>query len=66
MLLTKEEREKFAAYLQQDAESSDAMAKQFDKMSSPVVREMAKRERSYAAACLLIIHKLLSAEDMTL
>ena len=49
--LSREEREKFAAWLEQEAESDDLMAKQADTLGShaePVARMLRNRAFAYA------------------
>lgn len=64
--LTAQEREKFAAYCRQEAESADAMAKQMAKggMPPPVMEAMAKKYRTEAMAHAMVAKYLVSWEEM--
>ena len=66
LLLTKEDRDRFAAYLERDAESANAIADLMAKSSLPkIVAEAAsKRYREEAAAATLIARKLRATEDV--
>jgi len=66
LLLTQEERDKFAAYLERDAESANAIAVQMEKSTNlPLaVREASiKRYRMEAAASAFVARRLRSTED---
>jgi len=64
MLLTKEERLKFAAYLRQDAQSNNILAQQFAKMALPtdVLNMLAKQKMALAAAEMIVALELERAE----
>ncbi len=57
MMLTTEERTRFAAYLRACAIDDDHMANQLDKMG-PMHMVMAKRYHTEAMAALIIANKL--------
>ena len=61
MILTKEEREKFANYLLENANSDSLLAEQLANMPGPSA-EIAKRYRAEAMAAKIIATKLLSTE----
>ena len=64
--LSQHEREKFAAWLEQDAESNKGMIRQWEKMAGPqhaVIVDHLKRD---VAACLIIMKKLRNIEEMTI
>ena len=60
--LTDQEREKFAAYLRQEAEVSDGLAKQMTAM--PGVGDIAKKYRTEAAASFIVAGILTGGESM--
>jgi hypothetical protein len=62
--LTKEERLKFAAYLRQEAESADAMARQANTMDG--LDMVVKKYRTQAMSCILVAKDLESIEEMIL
>lgn len=63
--LTQQERERFIAYLLQDAESNFLMARQTDKLGAHAapVGEMLKKK---AAAAIVIARDLGSVEEVTI
>lgn len=61
MILTDEERNKFATYLEQLAASSDAIAKQADSMKMNV---LAKNQRIEAMSCTIVAKLLRSKETV--
>lgn len=63
IFLTDHEREHFAAWLEQEAESSRLLLKQLEKLPQGVV--VADHMKLEAAACALIAKKLRSTESMT-
>ena len=64
IMLTDEEKKKFADYLEQDAFSDNGMAKQMDTLeaSSPVAVML----RQKAAAKMIVAQHLRSGESMTI
>lgn len=64
IMLTQAERDKFAAYLEQDARSDDQMGTQMEKLGGPMAI-MAKRYKAKAAAKLVVAMELRSIEDMS-
>lgn len=65
--LTDAERQKFAAYLEQDAASGRAMADQVAKLGGGGPMEaMAKKLRAEAAAAQIVAAKLRSIEASTI
>lgn len=63
--LTKEERIRFASWLEAQAESSRLLLEPLEKMG-PSVAGVTKREKEEMTAALRIARKLRSIEDMTL
>ena len=66
MLLTNQERGKFALYCDNCAETAKGMAGQMEKLSGPVMVELVKRENLKVAAFSIVAAELRSAESMTL
>lgn len=65
--LSKKEREKFAIYCKQIAETNDAMAKQIERsVQGPMGKQMAKMERLRAIAYATVSKDLLSSEEQTI
>lgn len=58
------EREKFAAYLVQEATTIDGIAEQMEKLKGHDI--MVKRLRERARACLIIAQDLRRIEDMNI
>lgn len=65
-LLSNEERERFASYLEQQAESSKGMLEQFKKLPSAVSEILVARERRELAAYLTVAGILRSIESFTI
>lgn len=63
ILLTDEERKKFAQYLRQDVESDQALIKQMEKMGGPVMLPIIKKH-SIEAHAKIIVAKLLEATEI--
>lgn len=57
MLLTQEEREKFAAWLRQEAQTAKALVEQMNKLPFPIPG-FDKAELSKAKAFEIVIHEL--------
>lgn len=57
LLLTDSERERFAAWLEREAASSNGIAEQAEKLG-PAMAPLIARERAESAAALLIARKL--------
>lgn len=67
IVLTNAEREHFAAYARQEAESADMMAKQATKALSDSVGEaIGKKYRTEAVAFMMVAEYLTSGEEMTI
>lgn len=66
MLLTNEERQRFADYLEMDAESGEQLAAQMDKMKNPITDQLAKQHRIEAQAARIVARRLRAAQDMTI
>lgn len=64
ILLTKEERIRFATHCQLEAESYEGMAKQMEKL--PNMEPMVKHQRRYAFAYAIVAKHLLSQEEQTI
>jgi hypothetical protein len=63
--LTKEERIRFAFWLESQAKDSQLLLQQLEKMGPSVV-EVVKRERAEMMSALVIARKLRAVEDVTL
>ena len=61
--LTQKERDKFAAWLEQNAKSDDAMATQMEKMGG--IDMVAKRMKQRAALFSLVAQELRNIESTT-
>jgi hypothetical protein len=64
MLLTDEERRKFAAYLKQNAESGRLIIEQFEKVGG-VASMLVAREKQKCAAYLIVARELDATESFT-
>lgn len=64
MLLTDEERERFATYLEQDAESSRLIIEQMKNL--PVAQVMVKAATAEMHAALIVARKLRSLHSQTI
>lgn len=74
--LTQQERDKFALWLEKEAEQSDMIAKQADSMKggrddignqhNVIWEQVASRERMWAATCTIVAKRLRSIESMTI
>ena len=62
LLLTHEERDRFAEWLEAEAETDDALAEQMDKMDHPFSGEW----RANAAAKRRVARQLRGTEDVSL
>jgi hypothetical protein len=63
LLLSDAERERFAAYLERDAVSSEGIAEQMQKLGGPVIEPLRQQVLAEAAACRIIAKKLRSTES---
>lgn len=63
LLLTPAERDRFAAYLENEARTDEVMAKQIDKVGPEI---LAKKYRVEALAARVIAKKLRSIEDQVI
>lgn len=66
MLLSKEERTKFIAWLEFTAHTCEGMAKQLVNVSGPACNYLVNRENKKANACRVIADDLKSVEDMVI
>jgi len=66
LLLTEQERHRFADWLEMEAASSEGLALELDKLFGGSVAAIAKQHRMEAAASRLIAKKLRSIESMTI
>ena len=66
LLLTEEERQRFADYLEQESVSSDGIAQQMEATFGPPGKVLARQEREYSAAAMLIVKRLRSSERFTM
>jgi hypothetical protein len=65
-LLTDQERERFALWLERRAESSRGIIKQFETLPSAVAATMTTKEKRELAAYLIVAGILRSIEPMTI
>jgi hypothetical protein len=63
MLLTKEDRVRFAAYLIQDAESAEMIAKQMEKIPGSPIAQLAAQNMELAKASRIVAERLRGGED---
>ncbi len=61
LLLSKEERTKFADWCEMEAKSSDGIIGQMEKLKVPV--EVIKRERNIVMACIIVANLIRKIED---
>lgn len=64
LLLTAQERERFAGWLEREVESAKGMIEQMEKM--PGLAPMIEKEKRWAVACLIVARHLRNTEDMTI
>jgi hypothetical protein len=64
--LTDQERQRFADWLEMEADSNEGLAAQMDKIAGPMMGEVSKRQRIEAAAMRLIAKRLRSTESMSI
>lgn len=62
LLLTDKERERFAAYLNFQADTYKGLIKEMEKMPGPVITEIIKREKFKIAAYLVVASDLSNSE----
>lgn len=62
--LTDRERDHFVAYLRQEAETANEMAKQMAKLSPAVADVMVKKFRTEIAGYMIVIDRLAGGEKM--
>ena len=65
IILTSEERKRFAAYLEQEANTNNLLAKQMDKIG-PHGKIMSEEMRSKALASIIIARELMSWEEQNI
>lgn len=65
-LLTPQERDRFATWLERQAESSKAMIAQFETLPPAVAEVMVAKEKQELAAYIIIARMLRSTEDMSI
>lgn len=65
MVLTQQERDKFAAWLEREAESAKAIIEQLEKLG-PHGALIAKKEKQEMTAALIIAAKLRSIQSETI
>lgn len=65
LLLTDEERQRFAEWLEMEARSAAAMAQQLGKVGPAVGEALSRKERLYAAAATLIARRLRETESFS-
>jgi hypothetical protein len=66
MLLTPEERNKFATWCEQNAESAQLLCDQLKNLPGPAANALAPGFKMEIAACTFIAQKLRTTEDQTL
>jgi hypothetical protein len=64
--LTKEERDKFAAWLEQEARSNDEMARNCEKVKGLSMEALAKKLKAEALAAVVVAKLLRRTEDLTI
>ena len=64
LLLSKDERDRFAVWLEHESAVSMGLAEQLDKLSGTL--EMASKERGYAYAAALIARRLRDTESTSI
>ena len=64
IVLTDQERDKFGAYLLQEAESSNALAEQMEKAGVPV--PVIKKFKTEVAAFLIVRRQITGGEEFTI
>lgn len=65
MLLTNEERERFAAWLEHEASTAKILIEQMEKLG-PHAAPLVAREKAEAAAAMLIAAKLRATQSMSI
>jgi hypothetical protein len=66
MILSYEERAKFAAYLEESAHDGEMMAEQMEKIGDKVTGLLVKRLRTESAAERIVAAKLRSIESVSI
>lgn len=64
LLLSDEERERFATWLEREAETNEGMVKHMASMKVP--EPMMQRMRTEAMACRIVVARLRSTETMSI
>jgi hypothetical protein len=62
MILTIEERIKFAAYLEEDARSNELLAEQMEKLPNAAILQLAREKKFLAVASRLVAKELRAGE----
>lgn len=65
MILTQQQRDLFAAWLEREASSAEAIAKPMEQLPGLVGAHLAKQELDYAAAARLIADRLRKTHSET-
>lgn len=66
MLLDERDKERFAAYCEQNVATSKGMVEQMEQMPGPVMVELIKREKLKIAAFSIVADDLRSGETMSI
>jgi hypothetical protein len=66
LLLTDEERQRFADWLEMSADSNEQIAAQMERVGSPPMMAVAKLNRTEAAAMRVVLRKLRTTESMSI
>lgn len=66
LLLTAQERDRFAAWLQLEIETSRGMLEQFEKVGGPGMDIIAKRERTKIAGFVIVLNDIHSGETFAI
>jgi len=66
VMLTAEERERFAAWCEEDAKTTFGLVEQMGKLLGGGIEAVAKRKRTEALAQSIVAKMLRSAQSMTL
>ena len=64
LLLSNQERDRFASFLRLEAETAEGMAEQIKKLPGPMMEVLAKKYRTEALACRVVEKILTSGETM--
>lgn len=66
LLLTPEEAQRFASWLEREAVTAEGLADQARKLGTGIATIVEAKERPYAAACLMIARRIRNTESQTI